>query len=235
MCTQWRIICTQLSKNMNWKFLRVRFFLFTFFSLLLCTSSFLPFVSTVAGNTRIQSDYTSRCLDRKYFTLICKKLIMIEYQYKTKAAMHLQRWWRNTYYTTIFVHTVEMEYQRHTNAAKAIQAFFRAKNLMFLLKLWVVHFGNVEPFLTTTNFQPTSVLFSLGTCFERKVRATTSKHGGGCWCLATKNEACWNWKEPRLRNMPCLLLKRKNVFWPPWNPDVRRKQIEWTTTTTNNF
>jgi len=123
----------------NWTFLRIHLLLFTFFLF----TSFLFFFSLPAfvGNTRIQSDYTSRCVDRKFFTLICKKLILIEYQYKTKAAMYLQRWWRNTYYTTIFVHTVEMELQRHTKAAKAIQSFFRAKNLMFLLKLWVVHYN----------------------------------------------------------------------------------------------
>ena len=143
----------------NWTFLRIHLLLFTFFLF----TSFLFFFSLPAfvGNTRIQSDYTSRCVDRKYFTLICKKLILIEYQYKTKAAMYLQRWWRNTYYTTIFVHTVEMELQRHTKAAKAIQSFFRAKNLMFLLKLWVVHYiGHVESFQKKQLIfnQPTSVV-----------------------------------------------------------------------------
>ena len=72
------------------------------------------------------------------FLNICKQLANEEYALKTKASIVLQNFWKRAYYTKMFKGAISGQMQRFSNAALKIQRFFRAKSLLFLLKIYIL-------------------------------------------------------------------------------------------------
>jgi len=82
--------------------------------------------------------YADRCSRRSLFISYCKDYAWQEYNEKMAAATCIERVWRRYYYSTRFHLTVHSELNRYKRAAIKIQHFFRAKAMLFLLKIFIL-------------------------------------------------------------------------------------------------